>query len=153
MSGGLVAHRGMHATEGAHKKRHEPKAKTGLRAQLSRGFHLTGASLRVLVHDTHLLVLPFLALVFTGFVWFIVILTGIALGTAPTSGASGILYQEIFIAYLVTYFLSLYFMSAIIGAAGIRPGGRRGLRLPGAVPQSPVDPLGARSRNPRITSS
>ncbi|HEY5605007.1 MAG TPA: DUF6159 family protein [Thermoplasmata archaeon] len=115
----------MHSTEWAHKKRHEPKAKTGLRAQLSRGFHLTGASLRVLVHDTHLLVLPFLALVFTGFVWFIVILTGIALGTAPTSGASGILYQEIFIAYLVTYFLSLYFMSAIIGAAAIRLEGRR----------------------------
>lgn len=115
----------MHSTEWAHSKRHAPKAKSGLRAQLSRGFHLTGASLRVLAHDPHLLVLPFLALVFTGFVWFVVILTVVALGMAPAPGASGVLYQEVFVAYVITYFLSLYFMSAIVGAAAIRLDGRR----------------------------
>jgi len=125
MMGGFLAPRGMHSTEWAHKKRHEAKPRTGLRAQLSRGLHLTGTSLRVLVHDPHLLVLPFLALVFTGFVWFIVILTFIALNVAPAPGAGGFLYQEIFVAYLVTYFLSLYFMSAIIGAAAVRLDGQR----------------------------
>src|SRR2546428_532338 len=60
--------RGMHSTEWGRKTHHESAPKTGLRAQLARGFHLTFASLRVLERDPRLMALPFLALVFTGFV-------------------------------------------------------------------------------------
>jgi len=71
------------------------------------------------------MILPFFALVFTGFVWLIVVLSFLALGLPPSSASSGFLYQEIFLAYLVTYFLSTYFMSAIIGAAHVRLQGAR----------------------------
>src|SRR3989454_115067 len=108
---------GMHSTEWGRKTHHEPAPKTGLRAQLARGFHLTLGSLRVLATEPRLMALPFLALVFTGFVWLIVVLSVLALGLPPASPSSGFLYQEMFVAYLVTYFLSVYFMAAIIGAA------------------------------------
>ncbi len=115
----------MHSTEWGRRTRHEPAPKTGFRAQLARGAHLTGTSLRVLATNPRLMALPFLALVFTGFVWLIVVLSLLALGLPPASPSSGFLYQEMFIAYLVTYFLSVYFMAAIIGAAHIRLQGER----------------------------
>src|SRR5256885_10932037 len=122
---------GMHPTEWGRKTHHEPAPKTGLRAQLARGFHLTLGSLRVLATEPRMMALPFLALVFTGFVWLIVVLSVLALGLPPTSPSSGFLYQEIFGAYLVTYFLSVYFMAAIIGAAAIRLQGPRPYVLDG----------------------
>src|SRR2546422_6341699 len=122
---------GMHSTEWGRKTHHEPAPKTGLRAQLARGFHLTIGSLRVLATEPRLMALPFLALVFTGFVWLIVVLSVIALGLPPSSPSSGFLYQEIFVAYLLTYFLSVYFMAAIIGAAAIRLQGQRPYVLDG----------------------
>ena len=115
----------MHSTEWGRRTRHEPAPKTGFRAQLARGAHLTGTSLRVLATHPRLMALPFLALVFTGFIWLIVVLSLLALGLPPASPSSGFLYQEMFIAYLVTYFLSVYFMAAIIGAAHIRLQGER----------------------------
>src|SRR2546430_13988675 len=115
----------MHSTEWGRKTHHESAPKTGLRAQLARGFHLTFASLRVLERDRRLMALPFLALVFTGFVWLIVVVSVLALGLPPASSSSGFLYQEVFIAYLVTYFLSVYFMAAIVGAAAVGLPGRR----------------------------
>src|SRR5213596_3925306 len=121
----------MHSTEWVRKTHHEPAPKTGLRAQLTRGFHLTLGSLRVLATEPRLMALPFLALVFTGFVWLIVVLSVLALGLPPVSPSSGFLYQEIFVAYLVTYFLSVYFMAAIIGAAAIPLQGQRPYVLDG----------------------
>src|SRR5438552_1331174 len=121
----------MHSTEWGRMTLHEPAPKTGLRAQLTRGFHLTFGSLRVLATEPRLMALPFLALVFTGFVWLIVVLSVLALGLPPVSPSSGFLYQEIFVAYLVTYFLSVYFMAAIIGAAAIRLQGQRPYVLDG----------------------
>ena len=121
----------MHSTEWGRKTHREPAPKTGLRAQLARGFHLTLGSLRVLATEPRLMALPFLALVFTGFVWLIVVLSVLALGLPPASSSSGFLYQEIFVAYLVTYFLSVYFMAAIIGAAAIRLQGQRPYVLDG----------------------
>src|SRR2546422_6576768 len=122
---------GMHPTEWGRKTHHEPAPKTGLRAQFARGFHLTLGSLRVLATEPRLMALPFLALVFTGFVWLIVVLSVLALGLPPASPSSGFLYQEMFVAYLVTYFLSVYFMAAIIGAAAIRLQGQRPYVLDG----------------------
>src|SRR5207247_5562155 len=73
---------GMHSTEWGRKTHRETAPKTGLRAQLARGFHLTLGSLRVLATEPRLMALPFLALVFTGFVWLIVVLSVLALGLA-----------------------------------------------------------------------
>ena len=110
----------MHSTEWGRKARHESVARTGIRAQLLRGAHLTWNSLRVLALNPRLMILPFFALVFTGFTWLIVVLSFLALGLPPSSPSSGFLYQEMFIAYLATYFLSCYFMAAIIGASFVR---------------------------------
>jgi len=131
MTGPPFFEREMHSTEWGRKTHHEPAPKTGLRAQLARGFHLTLGSLRVLVTEPRLMALPFLALVFTGFIWLIVVLSVLALGLPPASPSSGFLYQEMFVAYLVTYFLSVYFMAAIIGAAAIRLQGQRPYVLDG----------------------
>ncbi len=112
----------MHSSESTlwhHAERSAP-APTGLRAQLGRGFHLTGNSLRVLVRDPQLLALPFLALVFSGFVWMVVVLTAWASGFSVNSPSSTLVYQEVFAAYLITYFLGTYFMAAIVGAATVR---------------------------------
>lgn len=109
----------MHSNESTgwgHRAPAEP-APSGLRAQLSRGVRLTGTSLRVLVQDPQLLTLPFLALIMTGFVWLLVALSFWALGFPRIPADTPILYQELFLAYLVSYFLSVYFMAAIFGAA------------------------------------
>ncbi len=119
--------RRMHSSESTfwgHAER-STSAPTGLRGQLARGFHLTWTSLRVLVHDPQLLALPFLALVLSGFVWMIVLVTAWATSFHVTSPSSTLVYQEIFAAYLVTYFIGTYFMAAIIGAATERLRGRR----------------------------
>ena len=120
-----LATRGMHSNEWGHKAHRGEARKTGIRAQFSRGAHLTWSSLRVLALNPRLMILPFLALVFTGFAWLIVFLSFLALGLPPASASSGFLYQEMFVAYLVTYFTSSYFMSAIIGAAFVRLQGGR----------------------------
>src|SRR2546422_5532861 len=80
---------GMHPTEWGRKTHHEPAPKTGLRAQLARGVHLDLRSSRVLATEPRIMALPFLALVFTGFVWLIVVLSVLALGLPPTSPSSG----------------------------------------------------------------
>ena len=82
----------MHSTEWGRRTRHETAPKTGFRAQLARGAHLTGTSLRVLATNPRLMALPFLALVFTGFIWLIVVLSLLALGLPPASPSSGFLY-------------------------------------------------------------
>ncbi len=117
----------MHSSESGvwgHAERSD-QAPSGVRGQLARGFHLTWISLRVLVKDPQLLVLPFLALVFSGFVWLLVIVSAWVVDFHLTSASSSLVYQEVFVAYLVTYFLCTYFMAAIIGAADERIRGRR----------------------------
>ncbi|HYM39637.1 MAG TPA: DUF6159 family protein [Thermoplasmata archaeon] len=117
----------MHSTgesSWGHVERSE-RAPSGFRAQLVRGFHLTWISLRVLGKDPQLLVLPFLALVFSGFVWLLVIVSAWAVDFHVASPSSSFVYQEVFVAYLVTYVLCTYFMAAIIGAADERIQGRR----------------------------
>src|SRR5256885_166946 len=104
----------MHSTKWGHRAPHEAGPRTGLRAQLSRGANLTWTSLRVLALNPRLMILPFFALVFTGFTWLFVVLSFLALGFPPASPSSGFLYQEMFLAYLITYFLSCYFLAAFI---------------------------------------
>ncbi len=117
----------MHSSEATlwrHAERSAPAA-TGLRAQLARGLHLTQISLGVLLRNPQLLALPFLALVFSGFVWMVVVMTAWATAFSVTSPSSALVYQEVFAAYLLTYFVGTYFMAAIVGAATVRLRGRR----------------------------
>src|SRR5512137_1063413 len=117
----------MHSNESTtwgHAERSE-RAPSGLQAQFARGIHLTWISLRVLIKDPQLLALPFLALVFSGFVWLLVIVSAWAVEFHLTSASSTFVYQEMFVAYLVTYLLCTYFMAAIVGAADQRIEGRR----------------------------
>ena len=131
MAAPSVARAGMHSSEWGRETRHKTTTQHGLRAQLARGTHLTWESLRILSKDARLMALPFLALVFTGFVWLIIVLSLIGLGLPPGSASSGFLYQEMFIAYLVTYFVSVYFMAAIIGAVVVRLRGQPPLVMDG----------------------
>src|SRR3989442_6644503 len=121
----------MHWTGWGGKTPHDSRRKTGLGAQRARGSHLPRGSLGARATEPRMMALPFLALVFTGFTWLIVVLSIIALGLPPASPSSAFLYQEIFVAYLVTYFLSVYFMAAIIGASAIRLQGQRPYVLDG----------------------
>ena len=116
----------MHSTERSHfsHEAHRPTP-TGFRGHLSRGLHLTRTSLRVLLKDSNLLAIPLLALVVIGFVWLLVTLSLVLLGFPPASPSSSFLYQELFVAYLITYFLSTYFMASILGAAHARLEGRK----------------------------
>ncbi len=117
----------MHSTETSawgHAERSNVEP-AGLRYQLARGLHLTWISFRVMAHDPQLLTLPFLALVFSGFVWLVVFLSAWALGFSVATANTSFVYQEMFAAYLLTYFLGIYFMAAIIGAASVRIEGGR----------------------------
>ena len=109
----------MHSTESTtwgHAERSVVEA-SGLRAQLARGLHLTWTSFRVMAHDPQLLTLPFLAVVFSGFVWLLVLASVWAIGVPSASSSNALPYQEMLVAYLTTYFLANYFMTAIVGAA------------------------------------
>src|SRR5437660_2945244 len=98
----------MHSTKWGHRAPHEAGPRTGLRAQLSRGAHLTSTSLRVLALNPRLMILPFFALVFTGFTWLFFVLSFLPLGLPPPSPSSGLLYHDMFLAYHITYMLSIY---------------------------------------------
>lgn len=112
----------MHSAERRYLRREAPRWANvpGIRGHLLRGLHLTGTSLRILAKDPNLLAIPLLALVFLGFVWLLVAVSLWVLGFPPASSHSGFLYQELFVAYLVTYFLATYFLAAIVGAAAAR---------------------------------
>ena len=116
-------HSHVEATWGHAERAEAPQS--GLRAQFARGFHLTWISLHVLAKDPQLLALPFLALVFSGFVWLLVIVSAWAVGFSIASASGTVVYQEMFAAYLITYFLGTYFMAAIVGAADGRIGGAK----------------------------
>src|SRR5437762_13671239 len=103
----------MHSTKWGHRAPHEAGPRTGLRAQLSRGAHLTWTSLRVLALNPRLMIVPFFALVFTGFTWLFVVLYFLALGHPPAFQSSGFLYQEKLLASLIMIFMSCYLMAAI----------------------------------------
>src|SRR2546429_8362574 len=110
----------MHSTKWGHRAPHEAGPRRGGRPQLPRDAHLPSPSLRPPPLNPQLMILPFFALVFTGFSWLFVVLSFLALGFPPASPSSGFLYQEMFLAYLITYFLSCYFMAAIVGASFVR---------------------------------
>src|SRR5207245_4083193 len=91
--------------------------------RLRIGWQLTKVSLGVLRQEKGLILLPFLSLLITGAVWILFFIT-IFLLTAP-SDVFGywLFYVGLAIVYFVTFFVSIYFNAAVMGAAMIRLNG------------------------------
>src|SRR5207245_11505748 len=94
--------------------------KPGLRQRLRIGWQLTKVSLGVLRQEKGLILLPFLSLLISGAVWILFFITIFFL-TAPSDvfGFS-LFYVGLAIVYFVTFFVSIYFNGAVMGAAMIR---------------------------------
>src|SRR5436309_6520919 len=97
--------------------------KLGFLERLRVGWQLTKLSLGVLRNEKGLVLLPFLSLLITGAVWILFFITIFFL-TAP-SDVFGfwLFYVGLAIVYFVTFFVSIYFNAAVMGAAMIRLNG------------------------------
>src|SRR3989449_2905599 len=97
--------------------------KLGFLERLRIGWQLTKVSLGVLRKEKGLILLPFLSLLITGAVWIVFFITIFFL-TAP-SDVFGfwLFYAGLAIVYFVTFFVSIYFNAAVMGAAMIRLNG------------------------------
>jgi hypothetical protein len=97
--------------------------KLGFLERLRIGWQLTKLSLGVLRQEKGLVLLPFLSLLITGAVWILFFIT-IFFFTAP-SDVFGfwLFYVGLAIVYFVTFFVSIYFNAAVMGAAMIRLNG------------------------------
>ena len=97
----------------------------GLFERFRRGWALTKVSFRILMQDKELILLPFLSLVTTGAMW-VAFFAGIFFtGGFGTSGTGGfnpgpLFYVALFLLYLVTSFVALFFTAAVMGEAHIR---------------------------------
>src|SRR5256886_13051588 len=101
-----------------------PSRKLGFFERLRIGWQLTKVSLGILRKEKGLIVLPFLSLLLTGAAW-LVFLISIFFFTATPTNPFGywLFYVGLAIVYYVTFFVSIYFNSAVMGAAMIRLNG------------------------------
>src|SRR5467141_3716528 len=101
----------------------QPGRKLGFLERLRIGWQLTKVSLGVLRKEKGLILLPFLSLLITGAVWILFFIT-IFLLTAPADVFGyWLFYVGLAIVYFVTFFVSIYFNAAVMGAAMIRLNG------------------------------
>src|SRR6184192_1098859 len=98
--------------------------KLGFFERLRIGWQLTKVSLGILRKEKGLIVLPFLSLLLTGAAW-LVFLISIFFFTATLTNPFGywLFYVGLAIVYYVTFFVSIYFNAAVMGAAMIRLNG------------------------------
>src|SRR5437879_986186 len=98
-----------------------PSRKLGYFERLRIGWQLTKVSLGILRKEKGLIVLPFLSLLLTGAAW-LVFLISIFFFTATPTNPFGywLFYVGLAIVYYVTFFVSIYFNAAVMGAAMIR---------------------------------
>src|SRR5256714_3873088 len=101
-----------------------PSRKLGYFERLRIGWQLTKVSLGILRKEKGLIVLPFLSLLLTGAAW-LVFLISIFFFTATPTNPFGywLFYVGLAIVYYVTFFVSIYFNAAVMGAAMIRLNG------------------------------
>src|SRR5437870_1801345 len=101
-----------------------PSRKLGFFERLRIGWQLTKVSLGILRKEKGLIVLPFLSLLLTGAAW-LVFLISIFFFTATPTNPFGywLFYVGLAIVYYVTFFVSIYFNAAVMGAAMIRLNG------------------------------
>jgi len=97
--------------------------KLGFFERLSIGWKLTKVSLGVLRKEKGLILLPFASLLITVAVWAIFFLSIFFLAAPTDPFGSVLFYIGLAIVYFVTFFVSIYFNAAVMGAAMIRLNG------------------------------
>src|SRR5438067_6244682 len=101
-----------------------PLRKLGFFERLRIGWQLTKVSLGILRKEKGLIVLPFLSLLLTGAAWFVFLITIFFFTAIPTNPFGyWLFYVGLAIVYYVTFFVSIYFNAAVMGAAMIRLNG------------------------------
>src|SRR5712691_9819148 len=101
-----------------------PSRRLGFFERLRIGWQLTKVSLGILRKEKGLIVLPFLSLFLTGATW-LVFLFSIFFFTATPTNPFGywLFYVGLAVVYFLTFFVSIYFNAAVMGAAMIRLNG------------------------------
>ena len=99
------------------------RRKLGFFARLGIGWRLTKLSLGVLRKEKGLILLPFLSLRITGAAWAVFLITIFFVATPTGAFNSVLFYIGLAIVYFVTFFVSIYFNAAVMGAAMIRLNG------------------------------
>src|SRR5712692_1219033 len=101
-----------------------PVRKLGFFERLSVGWKLTKVSLSILRKEKGLIVLPFLSLLTTGITWLVFFLGLFLFLPNPTNPfGSVVFYVGLAVVYFITFFVSIYFNAAVMGAAMIRLNG------------------------------
>src|SRR5467141_3518638 len=102
----------------------QPGRKLGFFQRMRIGWQLTKVSLGILRKEKGLILLPFLSLLLTGAAW-LVFVSSIYFFSATPSNPFGywLFYVGLAIVYFVTFFVSIYFNAAVMGAAMIRLNG------------------------------
>lgn len=99
------------------------RRKPGFFERLRIGWQLTKVSLGVLRQEKGLILLPFLSLLFTGVAW-LAFFVSLFLVSGPNGWfGTWIFYVGVAVVYFVTFFVSIYFNAAVMGAAMIRLNG------------------------------
>jgi hypothetical protein len=97
--------------------------KLGFLERLRIGWQLTKVSLGVLRQEKGLVLLPFLSLLITGAAWILFFITIFFLRAPSDIFGYWLFYVGLAIVYFVTFFVSIYFNAAVMGAAMIRLNG------------------------------
>ena len=98
--------------------------KLGFFERMRIGWRLTKLSLGILRKEKGLIVLPFLSLLLTGVAWLAFFVSIFFFTSTPTSPwGSWPFYVGLALVYFFTFFVSIYFNAAVMGAAMIRLNG------------------------------
>jgi len=96
----------------------------GFFERLRIGWQLTKVSLSILRREKGLILLPFLSLLTTGVAWILFFLGIFFFAPTPTNPFGSVFfYAGLAVVYFVTFFVSIYFNAAVMGAAMIRLNG------------------------------
>ncbi|TLZ91549.1 MAG: hypothetical protein E6J98_07180 [Methanobacteriota archaeon] len=96
----------------------------GFFERLRIGWQLTKVSLSILRREKGLIVLPFLSLLTTGVAWILFFIGIFFFAPTPTNPFGSVFfYAGLAVVYFVTFFVSIYFNAAVMGAAMIRLNG------------------------------
>ncbi len=99
------------------------RRKRGFFERLSIGWQLTKVSLGVLRREKGLILLPFLSLLMTGAAWVLFFVSIFFVSPPADAFGSWLFYVGLAVVYFVTFFVSIYFNAAVMGAAMIRLNG------------------------------
>src|SRR5204863_7109864 len=96
----------------------------GFFERLRIGWQLTKVSLSILRREKGLILLPFLSLLTTGVAWILFFLGIFFFVPNPTNPFGSVFfYAGLAVVYFITFFVSIYFNAAVMGAAMIRLSG------------------------------